>query len=144
MSAMVSASRICSAPERTSTTDSPPTGPGAWRCGSITAPRGGWRSFALGLVGGIDRHGEELEAMLDEPVAQSLGDVALQLLDLLVAELDDAASLQVDEVVVMVGRHLLVARASVAEIMARQDVGLLEPPHHAVSAAAPDPRVHPL
>src|SRR5229473_2740476 len=127
-----------SAPERTSTTDLPPTGRGAWRCGPITAPRGGWRSFALRLESGIDRHGKELEAMLDEPVAQSLGDVALQLLDLLVAELDDAAGLQVDEMVVMVGRHLLVACAAVAEIMARQDVRLLEEAHGAVHGGDAD------
>src|SRR5216684_933220 len=124
MSAMLSASRTWSAPERTSTTDLPPTGRGAWRCGPITAPRGGWRSFALRLEGGIDRHGKELEAMLDEPVAQSLG--------------DDAAGLQVDEMVVMVGRHLLVARAAVAEIMARQDVRLLEEAHGAVHGGDAD------
>src|ERR1700730_4148264 len=131
MSAMVSASRTCSAPARTSTMDVPPTGSGAWRCGSITTARGGWRSFAR-LADGIKRHGEELEAMLDQPVAKPRRDVALQFLDLLVAELDDAAGLQVDEVVVMVGRHLLVARAPVAEIMARQDVRLLEQAHRAV------------
>src|SRR5260370_39660396 len=100
-------SRTWSAPERTSTTDLPPTGRGAWRCGPITAPRGGWRSFALRLEGGIDRHGKELEAMLGEPVAQSLGDVAVRILDLLVPELDYAAGLPVAAMVVRVGPHLL-------------------------------------
>src|SRR6185312_9612880 len=134
---MVSARRTCRAPERTSTADSPGVQAAAWRCGSITAPRRFRPSFALTLAG-IERHGEELEAMLDEPVAQALGDVALQLFDLLVAELDDAAGLQIDEVVVMIGRHLLVARAAVAEIMARQDVGLLEKPYRAVDGGDAD------
>src|SRR6185312_8159765 len=113
---MVSARRTCRAPERTSTADSPGVQAAAWRCGSITAPRRFRPSFALTLAG-IERHGEELEAMLDEPVAQALGDVALQLFDLLVAELDDAAG---------------------AEIMARQDVGLLEKPYRAVDGGDAD------
>src|SRR5580658_3873162 len=134
MSAIVSASRTWSAPERTSTIDSASVG---WaRCGSITASRGGKRSFALGLAG--QRHGEEFEAVIDQSVAQPLGDVALQLLDILVAELDDAAGLEIDEMVVVVRRHLLVARPAVAEIMARQDACLLEEPHCAIDRGDAD------
>src|SRR5690242_9983290 len=118
--------------------EEPGAGPGAaLHCASITAPRRFSPSFALALAG-IERHGEELEAMLDEPVAEALGDVALQLLDLLVAELDDAAGLEIDEVVMMIGRHLLVARPAVAEIVARQNVRLLEKTHGPVDGGDAD------
>ena len=79
--------------------------------------------------------------MVDEIVAELVGDGALQLFDLLVAELDHAAGLQVDQMVVMVARHLLVARAAVAEIMARENVRLLEQPHGAIDGGDADLRI---
>src|SRR6185437_6328346 len=82
------------------------------------------RSLALGLA--ADRHGEQLKAMTDELVTERLRHVPLQLLDILIAELDDPPALNVDQVVVMVRGRLLVARAPVAEIVAGQDVRLLE------------------
>src|SRR5712671_570283 len=86
------------------------------------------------------RHGIKFEAMPDQLVAELVGDDLLQFLDLLVAELDDPAALQIDQVVVMVARHFLVARAAVAEIMAGEDVGLFKQPHGAIDGGDADPR----
>src|SRR5262249_40438958 len=135
ISAMLSASRTLSVPERIGSA----AGRSAIMVGSggslirsrarlapipSAADRGSffWRRVPLA----VERHGIELEAVIYQLVAELLGDLALQLLDRLVLELDDAAGLQVDEMVVVVARHLLVARAAIAEIMPGQDVRLLE------------------
>src|SRR5437868_8488286 len=89
------------------------------RCGSRPPSR-------LAALVRLERHREELEPMIDQLIAEFAGDKALQLFDLLVAKLDHATGLHVDQMVVMVGRHLFVARTPVAEIMTRQDIGLLE------------------
>src|SRR5438094_290088 len=75
------------------------------------------------------RHRVKFEAVPDQLVAELVGDDLLQFLDLLVTEFDDPAALQVDQVVVVVARHLLVARAAVAKIVAGENIGLLEQPH---------------
>src|SRR5438552_6516021 len=87
------------------------------------------------------RHGVKFQTMPDQLVAELVGDVLLQFLDLLVAELDDPAALQIDQVIVMRAGHFLVARASVAEIVPRQDVGLLEQPHRTIHRGDADARV---
>ncbi len=69
----------------------------------------------------------------------AIGDDFLELFDLLVAKLDDAAALQVDQVIVVVARHLFVTRAAVAEIMSREDIGFLEQPHRPVDRRDADP-----
>jgi hypothetical protein len=69
----------------------------------------------------------------DQLVAQLAGDALLELLDLLVLELDDLAGLGVDQMVVMLGAHALVARpAAVAEIVAVDDALAFEQPNRAV------------
>lgn len=68
----------------------------------------------------------KLEPMVDQLEAELLGDLALQALDLLVAELDDLAGLHVDQVIVVGFRHFLVACATVAEVVALEDAGLFE------------------
>ncbi len=50
--------------------------------------------------------------MVDQPEAEPFGDRLLQPLDLLVAELDDLAGPQVDQVVVVLVGDGLVARAA--------------------------------
>src|SRR5438309_10854019 len=111
---------------------SPPRlGPPAFRCGDRRErkdPCRFWRRLPWSRLAALARfegHGEQFEAVIDQLVAELAGDEALQLLYLLVAELDDAAGLHVDQMVMMVGRHFLVARAAVPEIVARQDIGLL-------------------
>src|SRR5260370_643685 len=87
------------------------------------------------------RHRVQLEAVPDQLVAEFVGDDLLQLLDLLVAELNDPAALQIDQVIVMGARHFLVARTAVAEIMAGENVGLFKQPHGAVDGGDADPRI---
>src|SRR5260221_6332685 len=83
----------------------------------------------------------KLEAVPDQLIAELVGDDLLQLLDLLVAEFDDPAALQVDQVIVMVARHLLIARAAVSEIVARENIGLFKQPHGPIDRGDADPRV---
>ena len=66
----------------------------------------------------VDADAVELHPVVDEAVAELLGDPPLQLLQLLVDELDHIAGLDVDQMVVVgrVGRF--VAGAAVAEIVA--------------------------
>ena len=64
---------------------------------------------ALSIVGldGIDGFAEQLEPVVDQAVSQFPGNLALQLLDPLVAELDDAPRLDVDEVIMVIAAGLL-------------------------------------
>ena len=59
----------------------------------------------------------ELEAMVDEPVAEFAGDEFLELLDVERSEFDHPAAPQIDQMVVVVVRHGLVARTPVAEVV---------------------------
>ena len=64
--------------------------------------------------------------MINQPVTQLLGDLALQLFNLFVRKLYHAARLHIDQVVVMRLGCFLVPRATVAEIVAGEDVRFLE------------------
>ena len=64
--------------------------------------------------------------MLDQTEAQLAGDLGLKLFDLLGLELDHFAGAQVDQVVVVLVTHLLVAGAALAEVMALDDAGVFE------------------
>src|ERR1700761_9424368 len=68
----------------------------------------------------------KLEAVIHELEAQLFRHPALQLLDILVAEFDDAARRHVNQMVVMGFRHFLIARAAIAEIVPLQNSGILE------------------
>jgi hypothetical protein len=58
--------------------------------------------------------------------AQFFRHPALQLFDILIAEFDHAAGLNIDQMVVMAFRRFFVAGAAIAEIMAFQDAGVFE------------------
>src|SRR4029077_14735825 len=94
----------------------PPGSRPAWR-----AATGGWPSAlapgprALGL---LERHRIKFQAMADQAVAQLLGDLALQGLDLLVLKFYDLAALHVDQMVMMGFRGLLVTGPALTEIVA--------------------------
>src|ERR1700732_4222935 len=89
----------------------------------------------------VERQGEQFEAVTDQPVAEPPRLLALQLFDLYVVKLDDAAGLHIDQMVVMVGRHLFVARPAVAEIMACKNAGLFEETHRPGDSGDADMRV---
>ena len=63
----------------------------------IMSPRSIERLFFLV----VERHGVELEPVVDQSVAELARDLGLQALDLLGAEFDHLAGAQVDQVVVM-------------------------------------------
>src|SRR6188472_3108486 len=70
--------------------------------------------------------------MSDQLISQFVGHELLQAFDVLVAELDHATGLQIDEMVVMGAGHFFVARPAVPEIVLGNDAGLLEQPNRAV------------
>jgi hypothetical protein len=100
------------------------------------------RSFRIGarLTATWDRI--QLEAMSDQFVAELIGDDLLQTFDILVAKLDHATRLQVDEVVMMRTRHFLVAGSAIAEIVPGNDARLLEQPDCPVDCGNADARIN--
>ena len=74
----------------------------------------------------VERHGVELEPVIDQLVAELARHLGLQLLDLLGLELDHLAGAQIDQMIVVRFRDLLVARAAFAEVVALDDAGILE------------------
>src|SRR3974377_360913 len=83
-------------------------------------------SFGSGPGFCAARYGIELEAMPDEFVTQLIGNDFLQPFDLLVPEFDHPTGLQVDQMIMVGGRHFLVSRAPIAEIMPRQNARFLK------------------
>jgi hypothetical protein len=81
-------------------------------------------SGAPTLIG--DRPDVEFETMPDKLIAEAAGDIGLQALDLLAAELNNLAGLHVDEVVMMIRRRHLVAHSPIAKRMALRDADAFE------------------
>ena len=80
--------------------------------------------------------------MIDQPVTQAPRHLGLQPFDIFRLELDHLTGAQIDEVVVMAVRYLLVARAAVAEVMTLDDAGILEQLHRPVDGGDGDAVVH--
>ena len=79
--------------------------------------------------------------MVDEAVAEPLGDHLLDGLDLLVAELDDLAGADVDQVVVVLVGDQLEAGAAVLEVVLGDEPGFLEQVDRAVDGRERDARI---
>jgi hypothetical protein len=77
----------------------------------------------------IESHSVELHPVINQSEAQFFGNPFLQLLQLVVRELDDVPSLDVDQMIVVGLRGRLVARAPVAKLMAFENSGFLEKTH---------------
>ena len=90
----------------------------------------------------IERHDVELKPVIDETKAMLFGDAALERLDLIILKLNHLARLHIDEVIVMLIRHLFVARAAIAEVMALKDVGLFEQAQGPVDGRKADAAIH--
>ena len=95
--------------------------------------------FAIGL--GFERHGIELEPVIDEAIAEALGDKILDRLDLLVAELDDLAAADIDQMVVVLVGDRLEAGAAILEIVLGDEPGLLEQIEGAIDGRQRNARV---
>ena len=80
----------------------------------------------------FERHGVELEPVIDQFVAELARDFGLQALDFLRLEFDHLAAAQIDQMVVMGFGRGFVARAAFAEIVPLDDAGILEQAHGAV------------
>lgn len=81
----------------------------------------------LGLVASpAQGHSVELQPVPDQLETEVARNSLLQPLDLLVAELDHLAALDVDEMVMMISRCFLVPHAARAEIMTRKNAFALE------------------
>src|SRR5258708_4067683 len=96
-----------------------------------------WAALALAAAG----HRVKFKPVPDQIVAKLLGDEMLQLFYFIIAKLDHAAALQVDEVVVMRAGHLLVTRSAITKIVTRQYVSFFKQPNGAVNRGDADMRV---
>src|SRR5262245_16245774 len=74
----------------------------------------------------LERHGIELQTMVDQPVAEAPRDIGLEPFNVFRLKFDHFARAQIDEMVVMAVGHLFVARAAIAEIMPFDDAGVLK------------------
>ena len=79
--------------------------------------------------------------MIDQPVAQSFGNLALQCFEFGIDEFDDFAALHIDQMIMMRFWGSFIAGAAIAEIMAIKDPGFFEQPHGAVNRGNRNPRV---
>jgi hypothetical protein len=86
-------------------------------------------------------HSVKFEPVIDEFVAEFLGDLPLQLFDLVVLEFDDAARLDIDQVIVMSFLRFLIARSAVAKVMPFQNARLLEQSNRAIDRRDRDMRI---
>src|ERR1700719_2463969 len=100
------------------------------------------RSLRIGSRLAATRNRIQFEAMPDQLVAKFIGDDLLQTFDILVAKLDHATRLQVDEMVVMRARHFLVAGSAIAEIVPGNDARLFEQPYRPVNGGNTDARIN--
>src|ERR1700732_3624381 len=100
------------------------------------------RSFRIGSRLAATRNRIQLEAMSDQFIAKFIGDDLLQTFDILVAKLNHATRVQVDEMVVMCARHFLVAGSTIAEIVPGDDARLFEQPYRPVNRGNADARIN--
>ena len=77
-----------------------------------------FRLAGLPLIRGIDPRPIELKAMADQAIAKLSRHQSLKLFDLVVAKLDNLAGVHVNQMIVMLLRRLLVARAAITEVSA--------------------------
>jgi hypothetical protein len=79
-----------------------------------TCSFGLWRSAAL-LPGGRQWDRVKLQSMANQPIAKLARNLMLEALNFRIAEVDDLASLQIDQVVVMFAWDALVPQSAVPE-----------------------------
>ena len=84
----------------------------------------------------------KLHPVIDQPVTQLLGNLALERFEFGIDELDDFAAFNVDQmIVVRLGRGFI-ARPAIAKIVLVEDPGLFEQPHGAVDRGDRDSRIY--
>jgi hypothetical protein len=86
-------------------------------------------------------HRIELEPMGHQAETQAASHLSLERLDLLGAELDDRPAGEVDEMVMMLGRRPLVARAFAAKVEAFDDAFVLQKLYGAIDGRKRNPVV---
>src|SRR5262245_2761961 len=96
------------------------------------------------FLGRLRLHAVELEPVTNELEAELARNSVLQRLDRLVAELDHATALHIDEVIVMSARGLLIASAPAPEVVALEDALLGEQLKRTVDGRKGDTRVDPV
>ena len=79
--------------------------------------------------------------MVDEPIAELLGDFALQRFNLGVLELYDLTAIDIDQMVVVGLGYFLVPRASVAEVVTVKYVVFLKEPDRSIDSGNADFRI---
>ena len=81
------------------------------------------------------------KTVIDQPVAESLGNLTLQGFQFRIDKLDHLAGFDIDHVIVMRLGRRFIAGAAIAEIVAIQNAGLFEQPHGAIDRGDRDPGI---
>ena len=79
--------------------------------------------------------------MVNEAIAELLGNLALKLFDLGVDKFNDFPGFDIDQVIVVGFGNRLITLAAIAEIVAIKDAGLFEETHGAVDGCDRDARI---
>ncbi len=80
--------------------------------------------------------------MINEPIAELFGDLALELFQLFIDKFDDLAGLDIDQVIMMFIGSRFIPRTAIAKIMALKNTGFLEQADCPVNRGDRDPTVH--
>ncbi len=83
----------------------------------------------------VDADAVKLHAMVDEPIAEFLGDLLLQRFQFRIDKLKNLSALDVDQVIVMRFGRRLIARASIAEVMPVENARFFEKADGAVNGS---------
>src|SRR5690606_3416159 len=100
-----------------------------------------FRRKALRSVLAFDADAVKFHPMVDEAIAELLGDLFLERLEFGIDEFEHLAALDVDQVIVMGLGRRVVAGAAIAEIVTIEDARFLEQPDGAVHRGDRDLRV---
>jgi len=105
-----------------------------------SAARGASRGLWL-LAIPVECDAVKLHAMIDQPETKALRDTLLQRFEFVIDELDHIARFHVDQMVVVRLRSRLIARASVAELVALKNPCFLEQPNGSINGRNRNVRV---
>ena len=83
----------------------------------------------------------ELQPMANKFVTQRIRNLLLNFFNGLVAELNDVATIDIDEMIMVLSRHLFVTSTTIAKVVAIKDIGFLKQLNRTVYRRNRDPLI---
>ena len=112
----------------------------------VNATGSGWPAAiaarrAAGSIFAFKPHAVQFHPVVDQPVAEPFGDLALQRLQLRIDEFDNLAGFDIDQVIVVGLGGSFIPGAAIAKIVAIENPGFFEQAHGAVHRGDGDARI---